>query len=79
MHDIIPQRRKPRQPITQRLQRLWKAAGRTAHLMIGVPDYDVYVEHCRRHHPDRPPMDRQAFFRNRLDARYGGANGGRCC
>jgi uncharacterized short protein YbdD (DUF466 family) len=61
------------------VQRLWKGARQTARLMIGVPDYDTYVAHCRQHHPERPPMTREAFFRNRLEARYGGNGRIGCC
>ena len=49
-----------------------------ARLMIGVPDYDTYVEHQRRFHPERPPMSYEAFFAERQAARYRGG-GGRCC
>ena len=51
---------------------------RMAHLMVGQPDYDAYLRHMAEHHPERAPMDRTAFFRNRQDARYRGG-GGRCC
>lgn len=51
----------------------------TARLMVGLPDYDAYLRHMTQHHPDRSPMDRVAFFRERQEARYGGKNGGRCC
>lgn len=48
--------------------------------MVGVPNYDTYVEHVARTHPDQAPMTRAEFFRNRVDARYGGGSGGfRCC
>ena len=51
-----------------------------ARLMVGVPNYDPYVEHVTRTHPDQAPMTRVDFFRNRQDARYGGGSGGfRCC
>ena len=51
-----------------------------ARLMVGVPNYDTYVEHVTRTHPDQAPMTRSEFFRNRVDARYGGGSGGfRCC
>mgnify|MGYP003945970593 FL=1 len=51
-----------------------------ARLMVGVPNYDTYVEHVTRTHPDQAPMTRAEFFRNRVDARYGGGSGGfRCC
>ncbi|WAS89505.1 YbdD/YjiX family protein [Corallococcus sp. NCRR] len=51
---------------------------RTARSMIGVPDYDTYVAHMRRHHPDRAVMTYAEFFNDRLQARYR-AGGGRCC
>ncbi|KXU32360.1 MULTISPECIES: YbdD/YjiX family protein [Sphingobium] len=50
-----------------------------AHMMVGVPDYEAYLRHMRAHHPERAPMDRTAFFRERQEARYGGRNGGKCC
>ena len=50
-----------------------------ARMMVGVPDYDAYLRHMREAHPDRAPMDRVAFFRERQEARYGGKNGGKCC
>ena len=51
-----------------------------ARLMVGVPNYDTYVEHVARTHPGQPPMTRAEFFRNRQDARYGGGSDGfRCC
>jgi uncharacterized short protein YbdD (DUF466 family) len=50
----------------------------TALLMVGQSPYDAYLAHMRASHPDREPMDRIAFFRNREQARYG-SGGGRCC
>jgi uncharacterized short protein YbdD (DUF466 family) len=48
--------------------------------MCGIPDYESYLSHHRRHHPDRPPLSYEAFFRERIDARYGCRNGNtRCC
>ena len=54
---------------------------RTANLMVGIPDYDTYVEHRRRNHPDEPVMTREEFFRERQDSRYGVGKRGmlRCC
>ncbi len=40
--------------------------------MIGMPDYDNYVEHMRVNHPDQTPMTYEEFFRERQDARYHG-------
>ncbi|WP_150290512.1 YbdD/YjiX family protein [Sphingobium estronivorans] len=50
-----------------------------ARMMVGMPDYDAYLRHMAEHHPERAPMDRIAFFRERQEARYGGKNGGKCC
>ena len=41
-----------------------------ARLMIGIPDYETYVEHQRTFHPDDPVMTYETFFRERQDARY---------
>ncbi|HEY5805656.1 MAG TPA: YbdD/YjiX family protein [Lysobacter sp.] len=60
------------------LARWWRAAAQTARLAIGIPDYDNYVEHMRRNHPDLPAMDRDAFFHERMMARYGKGRS-RCC
>ncbi|MBB5985078.1 YbdD/YjiX family protein [Sphingobium lignivorans] len=51
----------------------------TALLMVGQPSYDQYLRHMASHHPERTPMTRIAFFRDREQARYGGRDGGRCC
>ncbi|HRL22161.1 YbdD/YjiX family protein [Alcaligenes sp. SDU_A2] len=51
----------------------------TLRLMVGVPDYETYLEHMRRNHPDQTPMDYSAFFRERQQARYGGRGRIGCC
>ena len=50
--------------------------GQTARLMVGLPDYDVYLTHMQEQHPDKTAMT----YEERQDARYGG-NGrmSRCC
>ncbi len=68
----------PEPQIWQRLTLLWRGAGQTARLMIGVPDYQTYVEHVRLTHPETPPMSYEAFFRSRMEARYAGRARG-CC
>ena len=47
-------------------------------LMVGVPDYGTYLAHMKATHPDREPMNYEAFFRERQAARYG-SGAGRCC
>jgi uncharacterized short protein YbdD (DUF466 family) len=51
----------------------WTA--RTARLMVGVPDYDTYVEHRKAVHPDQPIMTYVEFFRERQQARYAVSKG----
>ncbi len=62
----------------ERARAVWRLLVQTGRLIVGVPDYDLYLAHMRRLHPDTPPMTREAFFANRREARYGrGAS--RCC
>lgn len=56
----------------------WDWLVRTARLAVGVPDYQAYLAHVHRHHPEREPMDRDAFFIERMNARYGKGRS-RCC
>jgi uncharacterized short protein YbdD (DUF466 family) len=53
-----------------KLTRLCARVAETARLMVGVPDYDNYVEHRSSMHPGEPIMTYEEFFRERLDARY---------
>ena len=50
---------------------------KAANLMVGLPDYDSYLAHARRVHPDQEPMTYKEFFRNRQEAFYGKRMG--CC
>jgi uncharacterized short protein YbdD (DUF466 family) len=54
--------------------------GQSLRLMVGLPDYDVYLTHMAQQHPDQPVMRYEEFFRERQEARYGGrGKGGGCC
>jgi uncharacterized short protein YbdD (DUF466 family) len=46
--------------------------------IIGVPDYDRYVEHMRVRHPDRALLSREEFVRTCMESRYN-QPGSRCC
>lgn len=70
--------RADRRALAERLRHVWCIVVRAARLAVGVPDYGTYVRHCRQHHPERVPMSRAAFFRERMDARYGRGRS-RCC
>ncbi len=56
-----------------------RRVGQTARAMVGVADYDAYLAHMAANHPDRAAMTREAFFRDRQAARYGGGGTLRCC
>lgn len=50
-------------------------------LLVGVPNYETYVEHMKRHHPGEPVQSREQFFREAQEARYNAKGGkvSRCC
>jgi len=58
-----------------------KYLGQAARMLVGIPDYDTYVNHMKTNHPDQPVMTYKEFFRERQQARYGGDGKGgmRCC
>ena len=47
--------------------------GQSLRLMVGLPEYDIYVAHMELTHPGEPIMSYDEFFRERQAARYGGA------
>ena len=57
---------------------LTRSLAQSLRLMVGLPDYDAYLGHMQRTHPERAPMSYEEFFRERLEARYGSGKG-RCC
>ena len=57
---------------------LARSLAQSLRLMVGLPDYDTYLSHMARAHPDQVPMTYEAFFRERQMARYGTGRG-RCC
>jgi uncharacterized short protein YbdD (DUF466 family) len=46
--------------------------------VIGAPDYERYLAHVARRHPDRTPLSRDDFARDALARRYD-RPGSRCC
>ncbi|WP_417704826.1 YbdD/YjiX family protein [Pseudomonas sp.] len=63
------------------LARMGRYLGQAARMLVGMPDYETYVEHMANKHPHQPVMSYEAFFRERQEARYGGGYGRpmRCC
>ncbi|WP_028450826.1 MULTISPECIES: YbdD/YjiX family protein [Chitinibacter] len=45
----------------------------TCRLMVGIHDYEYYLDHMRSQHPEATPLSREAFYRYCLDARFPGA------
>ncbi|MEG0483060.1 MAG: YbdD/YjiX family protein [Acinetobacter sp.] len=58
-----------------RIATLWQRLQQSFRLMVGVPDYENYVEHMKKHHPDVDVMDEKKFHRYCVDARYPTAGG----
>ncbi|MEB3103912.1 YbdD/YjiX family protein [Ferviditalea candida] len=50
-------------------------------LLVGVPNYERYVEHMEKHHPGETVKSRKQFFCEAQEARYDGKGGkvSRCC
>jgi uncharacterized short protein YbdD (DUF466 family) len=46
--------------------------------IVGIPDYERYVEHCALHHPGEKPLSRAEFVARAIDRKYG-KSGPRCC
>ena len=60
------------------IQRRLGALARVVRQIIGVPDYERYLAHLRIAHPGSEPVSREAFMKERLEARYD-RPGSRCC
>ena len=62
------------------LKQAGRYLGQSMRLMVGLPDYSQYLAHMEATHPERPAMTYEEFFRERQQARYGGAGKrGGCC
>jgi uncharacterized short protein YbdD (DUF466 family) len=51
---------------------------RVVHTIIGVPNYDAYLERHTEQYPGCTPMTRQEFEKDRMVAKYY-RPGSRCC
>jgi uncharacterized short protein YbdD (DUF466 family) len=67
----------PREATADR-PRIRHFAERAIQIILGLPNYNAYVEHIVTVHPGRHIMTREEFYRDRHAARYSGVRG-RCC
>ena len=51
---------------------------RAVRRLVGMPDYQGYVEHVRACHPERAVPSEKEFYEAYLERRYGGGVS-RCC
>lgn len=51
-------------------RQLWRGLKQSFRLMVGVQDYQNYLQHMRLHHPAVTPMSEREFHRYCLDARF---------
>ncbi|MGG7667693.1 YbdD/YjiX family protein [Yersinia sp. J1] len=77
----------PLAPLMPQPKSLWgkmrliaKRTAQSFRLMVGVQDYGNYLQHMRRHHPEKMPMTEREFHRYCLDARFPSQGGklGKC-
>lgn len=54
------------------IRQVAKKVVQTCRLMVGVHDYEYYLEHMRTRHPDATPLSRNDFYRYCLEARFPG-------
>ncbi len=47
--------------------------------MAGVPNYEQYLTHFRKHHPDKTPLSPEDFHRQATEEKYNGKTIRRCC
>lgn len=63
----------------ERIALLLRRVAETAHLMVGLPDYQRYVAHVAARHPGKRAMTRAEFVAERTARRFEGRGSGRCC
>lgn len=47
-----------------------KKVVQTCRLVVGIHDYEYYLDHMRSRHPEATPLSREAFYRYCLEARF---------
>ncbi|AAP12277.1 MULTISPECIES: YbdD/YjiX family protein [Bacillus] len=65
----------------KKLWQVWEERKRFISLLVGVPSYEVYVEHMKKHHPEEEVLCQKQFFAEAQEARFNAKGGkiSRCC
>ena len=65
----------------KKLWQVWEERKRFISLLVGVPSYEVYVEHMKKHHPEEEIVCQKQFFAEAQEARFNAKGGkiSRCC
>jgi uncharacterized short protein YbdD (DUF466 family) len=61
-----------------RIRLTWNRVAAILRAIAGVPDYDRYCAHMRRHHPGAPVLSASELFALRQRDRFE-RPGGKCC
>ncbi|GIN84654.1 hypothetical protein J6TS2_10400 [Heyndrickxia sporothermodurans] len=48
-------------------------------IIMGLPNYQIYVEHHKRKHPNKPIMTEKEYYLFALKDRYESGKVNRCC
>jgi uncharacterized short protein YbdD (DUF466 family) len=65
----------------KKLLQVWRDRQRFISLLVGVPSYEVYVEHMQKNHPEEEIVCQRQFFAEAQEARFNAKGGkiSRCC
>ncbi|EEL48244.1 hypothetical protein bcere0022_44570 [Bacillus cereus Rock3-44] len=60
---------------------MWKIRKQFISLLVGVPSYETYVTHMKKHHPEEMILCQKQFFAEAQEARFNAKGGkiSRCC
>lgn len=61
-----------------KLAAFWQQGRHFGAMLVGVPDYDAYVQHMTEKHPALEAMTREQFVLSRMEARLGAKGVGKC-
>ncbi|MBE5108101.1 YbdD/YjiX family protein [Bacillus thuringiensis] len=65
----------------KRMWQVWAKRKQFISLLVGVPSYETYVDHMRKHHPEEEVVCQKQFFAEVQEARFNAKDGkiSRCC